>query len=816
MSESKINIPNFSYPFKQVNKEEEYYKLFAKIDNGNYLFSKDGFWHGGIHFSDTVLTDVKATQGIRAIADGELVAYRINDKYLQNDDEEKENEGLYSNGFFLLKHYFEYTIGNKLTFFSLYMHTASKNKYDFSTHKVIGTNRFLRKGTSYNEEDKLEELTENTKITLGEEVGSNRYKVLYVDKTERTDNATIHKSNIKPIEDALKLKTITQKTTASNNIQFPKEKIKIKAGEVIGLVGEYNRSKKTNRELLHLEVFTKDDVNTFATKAKEKYEKDTSADKPKPTKIKIQKDIKEYKKEEILVVKQDITHTNLRKAYDKNEVGYDTKKVVNANTKLQIDESILTSDRYLVTKIKEIEVTNQSWTVHKDYIEDSFEIIETTNTQSEDKIFPMKDVKIIKYKDEKYLHTNEDKYFLYSECIEQHPITFEWAKIISESSNDDISIFENIKKYLLPEFVEDELKINPLYKELFKQIDKDTNGQIEAQELEDASQEKAIKQLTSKYIVKHSSEWDKEISFPQKLKEIYEEYKKGIKSYDKIKQHLENEEKRIENLNFFEECKNANPKIDGFPDSDKVYHFNPIGLVGEFGIKKQLITKEMLNSVANGKGRDKELLKYLNEFAEIYEINTKYKIAHFLSQIAHESSFNVTSENLNYSENRMKQIFACKKEGWNSTTNTCLITHRKRMNIWSNPSNYSKNPQNLANYVYSNRLGNGNESSGDGYRYRGRGLIQLTGKSNYQVFTNTHNSKNINDQQDFIQNPDLIISSKKYGTESAFIFWESRNINDKVNGSNVKEITLLVNGGTNGLIDRETKFNDVLKIIEGI
>jgi len=94
--------------------KESYSTSKRVLDNGNYLFSKDGFWHGGIHFSDTVLTEVKATQGIRAIADGELVAYRINDKYLRNDDEENNSEGLYSNGFFLLKHYFEYPIGNKL------------------------------------------------------------------------------------------------------------------------------------------------------------------------------------------------------------------------------------------------------------------------------------------------------------------------------------------------------------------------------------------------------------------------------------------------------------------------------------------------------------------------------------------------------------------------------------------------------------------------------------------------------------------------------------------------------------------------------
>ena len=72
--------------------------------------------------------------------------------------------------------------------------------------------------------------------------------------------------------------------------------IKIKAGEVIGLVGEYNRSKQINRELLHLEVFTKDDVKSFADTAKETYKKDTSEDKPKPIKIKVPKNIKEYKK----------------------------------------------------------------------------------------------------------------------------------------------------------------------------------------------------------------------------------------------------------------------------------------------------------------------------------------------------------------------------------------------------------------------------------------------------------------------------------------------------------------------------------------
>ncbi|PLY05393.1 MAG: hypothetical protein C0625_15305 [Arcobacter sp.] len=661
MSESKINIPNFSYPFKQVNKEEEYYKFFTKIDNGNYLFSKDGFWHGGVHFSDTVLTDVKATQGIRAIAEGELVAYRINDKYLQNDDEEKDLEGLYSNGFFLLRHYFEYPIGNKLTFFSLYMHTASKDKYDFSTHKVIGTNRFLRKGTSYNDEDKLEELAENVKITLGEEVGSNRYKVLYVDKIERTDNATIHKSNIKPIEDALSLKTININTSTDTIIISPTP-IKIKAGEVIGLVGEYNRSKQINRELLHLEVFTKDDVKSFSDSAKSSYESDTSEDKPKPIKIKIQKDKDIYEiKDQSVIESSDGTAT----IKDSTGTKLTTPAPLSNGTKIEIDTSIIIlSNRYKLLKIKTDDVSSNNWNIYKGSI-GKIKVAENTNTkQSEDKIVLMKDVKTITLDNKKYIYINEDKTqaLLYTDCKEIHPITFEWATIIDESSSDDVSIFENIKKYLLPEFVEDELKINSLYKELFKLIDKDTNGQIEAQELEDASKEKAIKQLTSKYIVKHSSEWDKTINLPNNIKTILEEYKDNIKNYDKIKQHLENEEKRVDKLNFFNECSS----IDGFPTTDKVFHFNPIGLVGEFGSNScycgrnftvdevKNIVEELRNSESflegdydlftiktNIPSSDKTYEKFtkeLNKTFNKYDINTCIRKIHFLAQIYHETN----------------------------------------------------------------------------------------------------------------------------------------------------------------------------------
>jgi hypothetical protein len=81
--------------------KDKYYEELAKEKHGNYLFSKDGFWHGGIHFNETLNGN-----NIIVIADGELVAFRINDKYMQNEDDQKagKDQGFYSTGFFLLKH----------------------------------------------------------------------------------------------------------------------------------------------------------------------------------------------------------------------------------------------------------------------------------------------------------------------------------------------------------------------------------------------------------------------------------------------------------------------------------------------------------------------------------------------------------------------------------------------------------------------------------------------------------------------------------------------------------------------------------------
>ncbi|MOA23272.1 hypothetical protein D3C78_1438800 [compost metagenome] len=118
-------------------------------------------------------------------------------------------------------------------------------------------------------------------------------------------------------------------------------------------------------------------------------------------------------------------------------------------------------------------------------------------------------------------------------------------------------------------------------------------------------------------------------------------------------------------------------------------------------------------------------------------------------------------------------------------------------------------------------MGNGNEDSGDGFKYRGRGMIQITVKSEYQNFQNIHNHKNPSDTQNFIENPDLIITSISYGVEPAFAYWFSKKRADELKLSTIartgtiSEVTQIVNGGQNGYSDRKNRFN-ALAVVMGI
>ena len=169
----------------------------------------------------------------------------------------------------------------------------------------------------------------------------------------------------------------------------------------------------------------------------------------------------------------------------------------------------------------------------------------------------------------------------------------------------------------------------------------------------------------------------------------------------------------------------------------------------------------------------------LPETVTRFNLDFPLRLAHFMAQIAHESmNFSRKEENLMYSADRL------------------LVVFPKYFNQES-VKYYALQPENIANHIYSNRMGNGNESSGDGWKYRGRGYIQLTGKDNYSAF----------DQfvpESIIDNPELV--AIKYPLLSAGWFWNSKNLNEIADDNNIDLITRRINGGFNGLEDRKVKF----------
>jgi putative chitinase len=174
-----------------------------------------------------------------------------------------------------------------------------------------------------------------------------------------------------------------------------------------------------------------------------------------------------------------------------------------------------------------------------------------------------------------------------------------------------------------------------------------------------------------------------------------------------------------------------------------------------------------------------------------YKVNTLLRLSHFLAQCGHESAnFRAVKENLNYSA-----------EGLNKT-------FKKYFPTLESAKDYARQPEQIASKVYANRMGNGNEASKDGFKYLGRGFIQLTGKANYLEF-----DKSV--PEDIMANPELVAT--KYPLASAAWFWNKNGLNEIADkgatDAVVKSITKRVNGGTIGLEDRIQHFNEFYSLL---
>jgi putative chitinase len=194
------------------------------------------------------------------------------------------------------------------------------------------------------------------------------------------------------------------------------------------------------------------------------------------------------------------------------------------------------------------------------------------------------------------------------------------------------------------------------------------------------------------------------------------------------------------------------------------------------------ITREQLQQIIPRNPYIDQWCSALNQLLPDYGIDTPQRVAAFLAQCAHESgNFVFLKENLNYKWASLRKVFP------------------KYFPTDELAQAYEKQPERIANRIYGSRMGNGDEASGDGYRYCGRGLIQLTGRNNYEAFADSIESTP--------EEVSAYLETFEGAVQSACWFWETNNLNQFADADDIKTMTKRINGGFIGLEDREKHYN---------
>lgn len=206
-----------------------------------------------------------------------------------------------------------------------------------------------------------------------------------------------------------------------------------------------------------------------------------------------------------------------------------------------------------------------------------------------------------------------------------------------------------------------------------------------------------------------------------------------------------------------------------------------------------MITKQQLSQLLPGNPYLDQWHEALEQLLPDYDINTPTRIAAFVAQCSHESGgFRVLKENLNYKPETLRKIFPKYFPTPDLASAYCSMPNKQEA---------------IANRVYANRMGNGDEHSGDGYRYCGRGLIQLTGKDNYTRFAD---SLQISPEE-----VSEYLATFEGAAQSACWFWETNNLNQWADAHDITTLTKRINGGTIGLSDRMKHYEHALHVLGG-
>ena len=541
-------IPHVAYPLKPrsntTNLSQQYFNHLAGDESARFLFNNSGLWHQGIHLRASKFPSSEFENNkICAIADGKLIAYKVDSEYKSDNESESSKESaVYSTGFFLLKHEVAYPKDNVLTFYSLYRHTAKLSDYKSGIEELVGITKSADNKIVIRDAQN-QPLNPRVELKNGVTIGVKRHtqtqdkfdELLWYRETK--DNKTVeHKpksgehwrifnqsyeemqnEKIKGLPLLSKHKIDTQ---VDVEVKLDKP-IEIKAGEELGLMGEYNQIGESGEKLLHLEVFTYDNIEQFKAKAEAAYKQDREKKGIKDNFLYVARGSQLYS-----VLKDEVVELE----------------------KSQVEIMVPLADVAKQTVKKKTDKTG------KDYY----------NVQPYLYSLPQKNKEGGIYVDESHL---------------THGLLFPGVNIFNQSGNG-LCIFKHpLHQNIDPKSdltTEQKNELDPMFKLIMDELDleKDKNAAVsfEAGKLKDLLLSPVQQRRLTGIVAKHDSEWKKTrtADFSQTCG-VYRENGK-----EEIAKRIE---KRIADLSIKLE-------VDGFNTDKQAYYLHPLGMIGWLAVVK--------------------------------------------------------------------------------------------------------------------------------------------------------------------------------------------------------------------------------------
>lgn len=819
---------NWAYPFKTAETSAnplQYLTHMAKANDGFYPTGENGLWHGGVHF-DNDTAAVFDQSSVRCIADGEVIAYRVNETYPISEYTEsipQIKRVPYSSGFVLVKHMLrppQPTNGAAaaseqspptLTFYSLYMHLQDWADYQAKADlprpgfweaasyivntKDQGLN--VRAAPSTNG-TVLGMLSKGAQITVGSPEGD-FCKLLSIVSGAAEPALTPDSEGKLPGFVAFKLLKAQHEPKAKDSVVVLPPGIAIKAGDLIGHLGTYQNHNGAAQPLLHLEVFSCEDVPGFISKSQAWARSLPDTEK---SLLKVHKDASR-----LIAHRDDIKPDNPPKQGDAgSQIGVDLiipqalLDALPAASKINVSTAVAGSRTPHVTQWwrldglfadKEGNPIN-GWLAEQD-------LITTRHSPWEWADF----------------HCIEDT----GKPLEKLAYTFNAKGMLSDDEK------QNYRAQISKADGGPILAIARLY----DIVDTNQDGVLTHKEIRAALSKPWHAQVLGQLITKYESEWFWNKSKWDELDPLLEE------EPGKPNQTWEVEKQRIEELSWWKELAGQH----GISGDGKAWHFQAIGLIKvNISPANELISFESMKKVfpSSLEAVREEVRTLFNKYAGLFEVNTPERMSQFFAQVKAEVGDALVGkeEDLWYSTTALRSLFGryfntypleADALGYKRISmqeyNALPASARSGYRIIKNYA-YSQLPQEdeIAKRIYCCSVPGQNfhltpGGCAEGLSYKGKGFIQLTWKENYNEVESLLKAKIPNENIDIVANPNQVLETK-YGLLTALGFWEWQSLNTKSGNSttHTDEITKIVNFHTKSYDKRKENFEFIYGILK--